>query len=412
MVFGKPSSGTKKTMSLKKQSKFRPGKDRVHYGGAFIDQGEVNAVVKSITHAGGFSWTIGGKGTEFEKVLSAYTKHKYTVLANSGSSALLLAILALDLPKGSVIALPATCFPTALSAIQYAGHKAVLIDSDPRTFNLDVPGVEQAARGGIAALIAVAIAGNIPEMDKLKALSKKYKFKLILDNCDGFGGKYDKKPVESWADVACTSFHAAHIISMGEGGAVFTSDRAVADRARQYRDWGREGASDAPTTISTLPKGYPQRYAYPVLGMNLKPLELQAAVGLVQFKKLEKFKKIREFNFATLTKIFGRYPGLFMTMESPSKASPCWFSFPVYVRSGAREFSKFLESKQIETRPIFAGNIYRHPIGKDCFVIGNTSGADDIMEHGMFIGLSPRTTPDMLEWIDECVEEWAKKQMK
>lgn len=405
---------------IKKVSKFRPGVDRVHYGGAFIGEAEIKSLLDSVTENGGFTWTIGKRGTQLEKELAVLAGHKSAVLTNSGSSALLLALLGLDLPKGSAVALPATCFPTALSAIKYAGHDPVIVDSDVPTFNMSynslvslLYGFEKGKRK-LAAVVLVAIAGNVPDMEAYRKLARKHGFKLILDNCDGFGGTFKGKPIESYADIACTSFHAAHIISMGEGGAVFTSDSSVERRVRQYRDWGREDGSDLPTTIEALPAGYPRRYSYPVLGFNLKPLELQAAVGLVQLKKLSKFKKMRAQNYKRLREIFSKYPSCFINVGVVTGAEPCWFSFPLLVltperKEGVREFSKFLESKNIETRPIFAGNIKKHTIGKNLYSMKDLQGADDILNYGMFIGLSPRTTPEMLDWIEKCVDEYVEK---
>src|SRR3989344_595612 len=258
-------------MNIKPLKKFKPVKDRIHYGGAVITNKEISALLATINENGGFNWTVGKKGSEFEKALAKYTGHKHVIFTNSGSSGLLLSLLALDLPKNSLVVLPAKTFPTAFSSVIYAGYKPLVVDSKVETFNIDEKELEKAFRKhpNIKAVIAVNIAGNIPNLVAIRKLTKKYESKLILDNCDGFGGVYDNKPVESLADIAVTSFHAAHIITTGEGG------------------------DDAPTQLAGLPSDYPRRYSYPVLGFNLKPLELQAAVGLVQLKKLEIFKKIR-----------------------------------------------------------------------------------------------------------------------
>ncbi len=397
-----------------KSSKFRPVKDKVHYGGAVITNEEINALLATINKNGGFNWTVGQKGSEFEKALSDYTGHKQVIFTNSGSSALLLSLLALNLSKGSLVILPATTFPTAFSSIIYEGYKPLVVDSKIETFNIDEKELEKVFKKfpQAKAVIAVNIAGNIPNLTSIKKITKRYGAKLILDNCDGFGGKYNGKPVESLADIAATSFHAAHIITTGEGGAVFTSDPDTATRARQYRDWGREDGDDAPTELPGLPSDYPKRYSYPVLGFNLKPLELQAAVGLVQLKKLEKFKRIRANNYKQLHKIFSKYPHLFNPVRAEVNADPCWFSFPIFIHGIAKSalvghFSK----NNIETRPIFAGNILRHPIGK-AESLGSCPNADEIMKRGLFIGLSPRTTPDMIKFVKKTVDDFASQYSK
>src|SRR3989338_3273853 len=177
-----------------KSSKFRPVKDKVHYGGAVITNEEVEALLATINKNDGFNWTVGEKGTEFEKALAKYTGHKNAVFTNSGSSALLLGLLALDLPKGSLVVLPATAFPTAFSSIIYAGYKPLVIDSKVETFNIDEKGLEKAFKKfpNIKAVIAVNIAGNIPNLASILKITRKYGAKLILDNCDGFGGIYNK----------------------------------------------------------------------------------------------------------------------------------------------------------------------------------------------------------------------------
>lgn len=397
-----------------KPSEFRPVKDRVHYGGAVITNKEIEALLATINKNGGFNWTVGEKGTEFEKALADYTGHKHAVFTNSGSSALLLSLSALNLPKGSLVVLPATTFPTAFSSIIYAGHKPLVIDSKVETFNIDEKELERAFKKfpGIKAVIAVNIAGNIPNLASILKITKKHGAKLILDNCDGFGGIYNKKPVESFADVAATSFHAAHIITTGEGGAVFTSNPGIASRARQFRDWGREGGDDAPTELAGLPADYPKRYSYPVLGFNLKPLELQAAVGLVQLKKLNKFKNIRTDNFRKLHKIFSKHPSLFVPVSKEENSDPCWFSFPIFIHGVPKAaLVDHFAKNNIETRPIFAGNILRHPIGK-AQSLGACPNADEILKKGLFIGLSPRTTPDMIKFIEKTVNDFAKRHFR
>jgi len=398
-------------MDIKLSKKFTPVKDRIHYGGAVITNKEIEALLATINTNGGFNWTVGKKGTEFENALAKYTGHKSVIFTNSGSSALLLGLLALQLPKDSYVILPATTFPTAFSSIIYAGYKPLVVDSKLETFNIDEKELEKAFKKypQAKAVIAVNIAGNIPNLAAIKKITKQYGAKLILDNCDGFGGKYGGKPVESVADVVATSFHAAHIITTGEGGAVFTSDPEIATRARQFRDWGREDGDDAPTGLAGLPTDYPRRYSYPVLGLNLKPLELQAAVGLVQLKKLEKFKSIRTSNFAKIHKILSKHPSVLTPISKEKETDPCWFSFPILVHGWTRaDFVNYLAKNNIETRPIFAGNILRHPIGK-CVSIGSCPNADKILREGVFIGLSPRTTPEMIKFIGKTIDEFAKK---
>ena len=397
---------------MKNTKPFVPMRDMVHYGGAVIDTRETAAILKVIKDGGGYNWTVGACGARLEAMLAGYAAHRHAILTNSGSSALLLALVALELPRDSFVIIPATTFPTAYSAIIYAGLKPLVVDVKPTTYNIDENQVATALTkygSRVSAVIAVAIAGNIPHMDSLRRMTAKHGARLIMDNCDGFGGKYKGKPLESWADIAATSFHAAHIITMGEGGAVFTSNADIARRVRQYRDWGREDGDDEPTALAGLPADYPRRYSYPVLGFNLKPLELQAAMGIVQFKKLTRFKAIRAANFKKLHAIFSRHPSLFKTIGIEKEADPCWFSFPVQVLGVPRAvFTDYLMQRRIETRPIFSGNVLRHPIGASAVAPVPCAEADRILERSLFIGVSPRLTAPMIAFIKSVVDDFAR----
>jgi CDP-4-dehydro-6-deoxyglucose reductase, E1 len=400
-------------MEFQRYDEFTPG-SRIHYGGAVIGPEEVDVILGAIEEGNGRNWTIGRRGEAFESALSSYIGdgYTYTLLVNSGSSALLLALHGLNLPKGSIVALPATTFPTAFNAIVQAGYVPLLIDTDPRNFNLMIEELHKIGKryvNKLKAILAVAIAGNIPNMDQLRELADFYKVPLILDNCDGFGGLWKGEPVEKFADIACTSFHAAHIVSMGEGGAIFTSHYEWYGRMRQLRDWGREGATDEPSINPMLPEGYPQRYSYEVMGYNLKPLELQAAMGLVQFGKLQQFKQERAANFAYLKSVFDACPQHFKTVAVEEGADPCWFSFPLFVLNNKRtEFATYLESRNIETRPIFAGNIAKHRSVLTTVYkkIGSLGYADLVMEGGMFISVSPRNPQSAYEYIKQCVDKY------
>lgn len=365
---------------------------RISYGGAMIGWKEVFVVLKTILSHGGKRWTLGTQSELFEKELAEVAGTNHAVVTNSGSSALLLAIAALKLPPKSRIIIPAVNFPTAFNAIIQNGHIPVVVDVDLSSLNLSLDEVRKAIKKypRIKAVIAVHIAGNPVGLDELRMIVGD-KRKIILDNCDGFGTTINGKMVEQYADVSCASFHAAHIITTGEGGAVFTDDKEIADRVKKLRDWGRADGTDEFYLYTGFPQDYRKRYVYEEIGYNLKPLELQCAMGRVQLKKLQKFKEKRRQNFQylhDLIRAFG-YKKHYIIKELDA-AETCWFSFPLLV-DDRKEVTEFLEKNGVETRTIFSGNITKHPAYKDTkyIKVGTLENADYVMGHGFFVSVHP-----------------------
>jgi len=400
---------------------FIPGETRISYGGAMIGQEEIDAILDVITSQGGRRWTVGPESIAFEKELAQAAQVKRAVVTNSGSSALLVGIGALGMRYGSII-IPATNFPTAYNSIRQNNYNPEVVDTDPKTFLLDLDKTEELLENtkcrlsgtSVGAILAVNIAGNVVDVDRLLELRDKYGVLLILDNCDGFGSLWKGKPVESYFDVSMISFHAAHIITTGEGGAVLTNNDKLADKAISLREWGRAAGTDAPYNYPGLPAGYRSRYVYENIGYNLKPLELQCAMGRVQLRKLEEFRKKRLENYNKLLKVFDKYKYDYSEKEflfpvlGLDYADVCWFGFPFVVKGERRDqLMDFLESRNIETRNVFSGNILRHPAysfsSKRAF---DFKGADDVMKNGMFISNHPSLTDEMIKYIDSSIHEF------
>lgn len=380
---------------------FRPGTDRVEYGGALIGKRERNAVIKVLDSHGGRRWTIGPESLALEAELAEKTGVQRAVLTNSGSSALLVALTSLHLPKGSNVIVPALNFPTAYNAILQCGLNPLVVDCNRETMNIDVYAVQQAMmQEGAEAVIAVDIAGNPADLEGLReVMGDKY---IILDNADGYGTTYKGKFIDTYADLSCVSFHAAHIITMGEGGAVLTNNEELANRCKKIREWGRASGTDNIYEYPGFPKDYRERYVYEEIGYNVKPLELQCAMGRVQLKRLPEFKAKRAENFNRLMKVFEKYPE-FETVKYLPESETCWFSFPFMCRAVSRERTmRMLEEANIECRTIFSGNILKHPAyeGTPRTVVGDLTNADDVMENGVFISVHPSITPKMIRWID------------
>jgi len=386
---------------------FTPIQDRIEYGGALIGEEEKAAINRVIDSQGGRRWTLGPESEAFENELAKTAGVDHAVVTNSGSSALLLAIAALQLPKGSKIIIPAVNFPTAFNAIIQNGHVPVLIDADGESLNLSLTQVKKAIEQipDIQAVIAVDIAGNPVDLEALRDIVGEGR-SIILDNCDGFGTLLNGEMIDQYADVSCVSFHAAHIITTGEGGAILTNDVSVAEVAHKLREWGRASGTDAIYEYPGFPDDYKERYVYEEIGYNLKPLELQCAMGRVQLRKLAAFRATRAINFDIMSRIFADN-GNFQTVKTVPGAEPCWFSFPFLCRGIKRmELSQLFEQNNIETRTIFSGNVLKHPAYRDTdFIqVGHLHNANDIMENGMFLSVHPSLTSAMFTFIREVVE--------
>jgi CDP-6-deoxy-D-xylo-4-hexulose-3-dehydrase len=218
----------------------------------------------------------------------------------------------------------------------------------------------------------------------------------------------------SFGDVSFTSFHAAHIVSMGVGGGVYTNDKALATRVRMYRDWGRQANIDQPHTCKTLPKDYDPRFVYEKIGYNFQVLELQAVMGRIQLKKANKIKALRKKNFDFLYKELGKYPDIILPKWLPN-ADVCWFAFPFSIVGKQRgKLVKHLNEHGIETRSMFAGNILRHPAYKkvEAFVGGELDGLNFIIENSLWIGVHPRMDNADRRHIIEVFDSYFNKNEK
>jgi len=386
---------------------FTPVQDRIEYGGAMIGNAERDAIWNVIESQGGKRWTVGPESIALEKELAEVTGVKKAVLTNSGSSALLVAMAALKLPKGSKVIVPAVNFPTAFNAIVQNWLIPVVVDVDLESLNLSLNGVKKAIfeHPDIKAVIAVDIAGNPVDLVTLREIVGDRK--IILDNCDGYGTTLHGKFIETYADVSCISMHAAHIITMGEGGGILTNDEEIGARAMKMREWGRESGSDKIFEYPGFPDDYRERYVYTEMGYNVKPLELQCAMGRVQLRRLQEFKEARWMNYTMMKDVFVRFPRFQMVKTIPG-ADTCWFSFPLLINSVPRKqvFEAF-EKANIECRTIFSGNITKHPAYKDVeyIVSGTLDNADEVMKNGMFLSVHPSITEEMINFIGSVAEK-------
>src|SRR3990167_8634099 len=376
-------------------------KHDLRYGGTLAGKEEIKAITRSVIKSVKTgNWQTGNEAKKLEAETARFLGVKYGVLTTSGSCAGLLALSALELPRGSEVIISAVTFPTIFNIILQCNLVPVVVDAKIGTYNFDIDEVERAITKKTKAIIAVHAVGNPVDWVKLQKLGKKYIITTILDNCDGFGTTINGKPVETYADISITSFHAAHIVSMGVGGAVFSNDKKLMGRVRQYRDWGRQANTTEPHKAKELPKDYNPRFVYDKIGYNFQILELQAAMGRVQLRKADKIKRLRKKNFDYLIWHLGKIPALIMPEWLPN-ADVCWFSFPITCRDDRGKLVAYLEKHGIETRSMFSGNITLHPAYRNSKfrVSGKLTEANIILKHSFWISVHPRLKKSDLDYI-------------
>lgn len=412
--------------------KFIPGETKVNYAGRVFDEKEMVAVVDSTLD---FWLTLGVKGREFCDNFAKYLGVKNCLVTNSGSSSNLVAVTALcsstiknPMKPGDEVITTAMTFPTTLAPIIQNGLVPVFVDIEEDTYNIDASKIESAITDKTRAIIFAHTLGNPAEMDKIMDIAKKYNLYVVEDTCDALDSTYDGKLCGTFGDFSTNSFYAAHHMTMGEGGAVCTNSTELYRAALSIRDWGRAcfcqtGEADPRGACKNrfnfkfegLPDGYDHKYVYSNIGYNLKPLDIQCAMGIEQLKKLPEFTKRRKHNFKVLYDCFKKYEGKFILPRSLPKADPSWFAIPITVREDARftkkDFVTYLESKKIETRMLFAGNILRQPGYKNIThrVVGNLKNTDQVLERTFFLGVYPGMDEQRLKYITEKINEYFSK---
>ena len=409
------------------------GRDFVNYAGSYYDADEFVAGVESLLKG----WLVmGDAGLRFEREFPQYFGKTKGILTNSGSSSNLLMMSALtskrghNLPKGTKVLMPIAGFPTTLNPTLQVGFSPVFVDIELDTLNLDLDQVERvlAEQPDIRVITFAHVLGNPPNMDRLMDLVKKHDLILLEDCCDALGSTYDGRPLGSFGLMASCSFYPAHHMTMGEGGYVATDDPNVDVILRSFREWGRGCYCVGPEAnklkcgtcgkrfnnwIPTLPDEiFDHKYVYDEIGFNMKPIEVQCAMGLEQLKKLPDIHRLRRRNYSLLFDIYSKYEEFFYLPRAQNKADPSWFAFPITIRHDApftrNDIVDYLEDKLIQTRPYFAGNIMLQPAyshlmdpqeAKDGF-----PNATHAMTHTYFHGTSPVITEEQIAYIGQVVD--------
>lgn len=385
---------------------------KIYYALAVFDEEEKRAVADAL-EAGWLGQ--GPKIAEFERRIARRFGKRHGIATNSGSSSNLLALAALDLPRGSQVITSATTFATAIAPILQLGLEAVLVDAELGTYQADLAAVERAITGRSSAVMAPQLIGNPVDLARLREICDRHGLRLLDDSCDTIATTIHGKPSGAYSDVTTTSFYASHVITAaGMGGMVLTDSDEIRERVVCMRDWGRVGDDreefDQRFAFELDGIPYDKKFLYAYLGYNLKMPELAAAFGLAQEAKLDGFLALRRRHFQHLVERMRRHEDRLVLPRSSEGVEAHWLAAPFTLRAGARctryDLLRHLEANGIQTRVIFSGNIARHPAyrGRVTCPPGGLPVADEIMARGFLLGAHHGLADKDIERIADAMD--------
>ncbi len=408
---------------------FVPGESVVPCAGRVYDEADVLAAVEASLD---FWLTLGPYGERFGRALADKLGARHVVLTNSGSSANLLAVAALTSPKlrrplrpGDEVITVAAGFPSTVNPILQQELMPVFVDVVPRTWGADPAVVEAAVGPRTRAVMLAHTLGNPFDLDEMVRVCQRHDLYLIEDNCDALGSTYGGRYTGTFGHLATQSFYPAHHITTGEGGAVLTPDGTLKAIVESFRDWGRD-CWCAPGKANTcgkrfewelgeLPKGYDHKYTYTHRGYNLKPTDIQAAIGFAQLAKLDEFGAARRANWRYLREALGHLEEFLEFAEPTQKSDPSWFGFFFLVREAAPftrdQLVAALEARKVQTRMLFGGNLLRQPAyaGVPHRVVGPLHESDRVLRHGLWVGVYPALRGEPIRYLAEVVSAECKR---
>jgi CDP-4-dehydro-6-deoxyglucose reductase, E1 len=408
------------------KNQFNPG-ERIPFSGRVFDSEEVSNLVESSLD---FWLTSGRFSKEFETRFASFMDSKFCLLVNSGSSANLVAFSTLTSPQlgdrrirpGDEVITVAAGFPTTVAPIIQNGCVPVFLDVELGTYNIDVKQLEIALSPKTKAIMIAHTLGNPFDVESIMEFANKHHLWVVEDCCDAVGSEVNGKKVGTFGHLATVSFYPAHHMTMGEGGAVITNMSKLFVIARSFRDWGRDCYCE-PGKDNTcgrrfggqhgeLPFGYDHKYVYSHIGYNLKVTDMQAAVGVAQLEKLPSFIQKRKENFRVLNDFLKTFEEYFLLPRVLDNHDPSWFGYPITIKNKAPftrdQFTQFLESKGVQTRLVFAGNLTKQPAFLDVTyrVVGDLKNTDVVMKDTLFIGVYPGIDKIRLEYMMSTISEF------
>lgn len=419
-----------------RQKEFEEG-DRIPYASRVYDHAEMVNLVDSALEF----WLTSGRYTDkFEWKLAEYLGVKYCSLVNSGSSANLIAFMALTSPllgdrairRGDEVITVAAGFPTTVAPIIQFGAVPVFVDVTIPQYNIDANLLEEALSEKTKAVMIAHTLGNPFNLRAVKEFCDAHHLWLVEDNCDALGSQYEMN--DKWyftgaiGDIGTSSFYPPHHMTMGEGGAVYTNDSLLNKIIRSFRDWGRDCVCPSgrdnlcghrfDRQYGELPLGYDHKYVYSHFGYNLKATDMQAAIGCAQLEKFPGFVERRRYNFNRLYEGMKELQEQFILPQPCKNSNPSWFGFTLTCKEGIDRniVVTFIESKGIQTRMLFAGNLTKHPCfdemrksGTGYRIVGELKNTDRIMKDTFWVGVYPGMRDEMLDYMIKTIKEAVRK---
>jgi len=404
---------------------FVPGKSQVLYSGPYWDEEEIMAAIKTFIEG---KWVVAGENVhKFERKFGKLFGAEFVQMVNSGSSANLVLMSALKKyfgwGDGDEVIVSPVGFPTTISVIVQNNLTPVFVDIEYDTLNFDVTKIEEKITSRTKAIFVSPVLGNVPDMDFLSELCKKHDIKLIGDSCDSIGSKWDGKHLSEYYEAWTSSFYPAHHISTGEGGAVCTNIAPLKKLFTSFAWWGRDcycvGSANLlscgtcgkrfDTWLDTYDGIIDHKYVFTNMGYNLKPMDLQGSIGLVQLKKFDEIDTNRKRSKNTIESIFLKYVSGIKGVSMLPKADTCWFGTPFICKDKKLKgrLVSFLEENKIQTRNYFAGNILMHPGYSHLGELGDYPNANKVLDKVFFVGAAPHYTNEVFDYIESIfVNKW------
>ena len=406
---------------------FVPGVSPVPVSGKVFDSADMRSLVDSSLD---FWLTTGRFAEQFEQDFAERMGVRFAKLCNSGSSANLLAMTALTSPRlkerrlvpGDEVITAAVGFPTTVNPIIQNGLIPVFVDVDLGTYDANVDAIAEAIGPRTKAIFMAHTLGNPFDLSRVMEIAERHGLWVIEDTCDAVGATFDGKPVGSFGDLATTSFYPAHHITMGEGGCVLTDNPILEKVVESLRDWGRDcwcppGCDNTcgrrfDWQLGGLPYGYDHKYTYSHIGYNLKMTDMQAAVGVSQLVKLDRFIDARNRNWSTLRERLELLSDVLLLPEPTRGSSPSWFGFAITVKEAApfsrHDLVTHLEDRRIGTRLMFGGNLLQQPAYADvqARIVGDLANARLVTDSSFWIGVYPGISEEILGYMVESLNEF------
>ena len=392
--------------------------NKIPYGKNVYDKREINAVIKTLKK----STQMGNAVNQFESKISKLFNKKFGLMVNSGSSALILALKVMNFKKDSEVITSCLNFGTAVSSIILNGLKPVFVDCEIETLQIDVSLIEKKINKKTKALLIPNLIGNIPDWKKIRKIANKYNLIVIEDSADTLGATIDKKSTGNYSDLSITSFYGSHIISCGgNGGMLLLNNKKLYDKAKVLRSWGRmstliDDSENIKKRLGIKLKGfeYDRKFVFSEIGYNFEPSEMGASFGLVQLEKFRYFNKQRNNNFKLHYNFFKKHNNFFILPKIEKNIRTNFLAYPIILKKNIhfsrKSFQTYLENNNIQTRPIFSGNILRHPAFNSLVSkknnINSYKKSDYIMLNGLLIGCHQGLSLNDISYIHQKILEF------